>query len=97
MPHSGFQYTKGSPKLYLDSDNKGGQVLREFCPDCGTPFTSQSKNDTRVIAVKSGSLDEEHRVKCAKLAVEIYHHRKDGWVDDIGTENVQRIDGSMGE
>ncbi|KAJ5953513.1 hypothetical protein N7454_000409 [Penicillium verhagenii] len=97
VPSSDFQYTKGSPKLYLDNDNKGGKVRREFCPDCGTPFTSQSENDMRAIAVKSGTLDEQHRIKCTKLAAEIYHHRKDGWVANIGTKDVRRIDGSMGE
>ncbi|KAJ5726311.1 uncharacterized protein N7483_007668 [Penicillium malachiteum] len=96
VPSSDFQYTKGLPKLYLDIGNKEGQVLREFCPDCGTPFTSQSKSDMQMVAVKSGTLDDEHRIKCTKLAAEIYHHRKDGWVTSIGTEDVQKINGSMG-
>ncbi|CAI7677768.1 unnamed protein product [Penicillium pancosmium] len=95
VPQSSLKYIKGSPKLYSDHSNKGGQVLREFCPDCGTPFTSRSNDDKEFIAVKSGTLDEEHRLNCAKLATEIYYHRKDIWVDEMGNEDVQRINGSM--
>ncbi|KAI3106525.1 hypothetical protein CBS147333_6628 [Penicillium roqueforti] len=83
VPQSSLQYIKGSPKLYSDRSNKDTQVLRELCPDCGTPFTSRSSDDQEVIAVKSRTLDEEHRLNCAKLAMEIYYHRKDKWVDEI--------------
>ncbi|KAJ5955465.1 hypothetical protein N7501_009744 [Penicillium viridicatum] len=96
VPQSSLEYIKGSPKLYLDRSDRGGQVLREFCPDCGTPFTSRSGDDEEVVAVKSGTLDEEHRLSCANLATEIYYHRKDKWVDDLGNEDVERINGSMG-
>ncbi|KAJ5533811.1 hypothetical protein N7527_000065 [Penicillium freii] len=96
VSQSSLEYIKGSPKLYLDSSDRGGQVLREFCPDCGTPFTSRSGDDEEVVAVKSGTLDEEHRLSCAKLATEIYYHRKDKWVNDLENEGVERINGSMG-
>lgn len=46
--------------------------------------------------MKSGTLDDEHRVKCSELEMEIYYHRKDGWVDGLGDEGVKRVDGSMG-
>ncbi|KGO75794.1 Glutathione-dependent formaldehyde-activating enzyme/centromere protein V [Penicillium italicum] len=96
VPQPSLEYIKGSPKLYSDRSDKGGQVLREFCPDCGTPFTSRSSDDNEVVAVKSGTLDEEHRLNCAKLEMEIYYHRKDKWVDDMGNEDVPRVNGSMG-
>ena len=73
------------------------QVLREFCPDCGTPFTSRSSDDEEVVAVKSGTLDDEYRVQCSELEMEIYYHQKDGWVDGLGGEGVKRVDGSMGD
>ncbi|KAJ6186254.1 hypothetical protein N7519_007555 [Penicillium mononematosum] len=94
VPKSSLEYTKGTPKMYLDHGDRGGQVMREFCPDCGTPFTSSS--DDQEVAVKSGTLDEGHRLNCAELAAEIYYHRKDKWVDDMGNEDVRRINGSMG-
>ncbi|RAH63265.1 DUF636 domain protein [Aspergillus piperis CBS 112811] len=97
IPQASFEYTKGTPKLYTDSSKRGVQVLREFCPDCGTPFTSRSSDDEEVVAVKSGTLDEEYRVKCSELEMEIYYHRKDGWVDGLGGEEVKRVDGSMGD
>ncbi|KAJ5883106.1 uncharacterized protein N7473_009992 [Penicillium subrubescens] len=96
VPQSSFEYTKGSPKLYSDRGDRGGVVVvREFCPDCGTPFTSRSGDDGEEVAVKSGTLDDEHRVKCAELGMEIYYHRKDGWVDGMGDESVKRVNGSM--
>ncbi|KAJ5885134.1 hypothetical protein N7495_009644 [Penicillium taxi] len=95
VPHSAFEYTRGSPKLYLDRSDKGGEVRREFCPDCGTPFTSLSSDYPVDIAVKSGTLDDEDRERCSKLALEIYVHRKDKWVDQIGAANVSKLNGSM--
>jgi hypothetical protein len=94
VPQSTFAYTKGSPKVYLDRGNRGARVFREFCSDCGTPFTSRSDGGTE-LAVKSGTLDEEHRLDCTKLATEIYYHRKDTWVDQMGNEEVPRVNGSM--
>jgi hypothetical protein len=81
--------------LYSDRSNKGVIVLREFCPDCGSPFTSRSGDDEEEVAVKSGTLDDEDRVKCAELGLEIYFHRKDQWVDGMGDGGVKRVDGSM--
>lgn len=95
MPQSTFEYTKGSPKLYSDRSDKGGLVLREFCPDCGTPFTSRSDGDDEEVAVKSGTLDDEDRARCAELGMEIYYHRKDKWVDGMRDEGVKRVNGSM--
>jgi hypothetical protein len=40
-------------------------------------------------------LDDEDRVKCAELGLEIYFHRKDQWVDGMGDGGVKRVDGSM--
>jgi hypothetical protein len=96
VPQSSFEYTKGSPKLYSDRGDRGGVVLREFCADCGTPFTSRSGDDEEEVAVKSGTLDDGDRLKCAELGMEIYYHRKDGWVDGMGDEGVKRVNGSMG-
>ncbi|OOQ83431.1 hypothetical protein PEBR_34529 [Penicillium brasilianum] len=61
VPQSSFKYTQGSPQLYLDGSDKGGVVYREFCPDCGTPFTSRSDDDEDEVAVKSGTLNDEDR------------------------------------
>ncbi|KAJ5761087.1 hypothetical protein N7520_008243 [Penicillium odoratum] len=94
VPKSSFEYTKGSPKVYVDRSDKDVRVLREFCSDCGTPFTSSS--DDVEFAVKSGTLDEEHRLNCANLASEIWHNRKDKWVDQLRDERVRKINGSMG-
>ncbi|CEO59381.1 hypothetical protein PMG11_04057 [Penicillium brasilianum] len=95
VPRSSFKYTQGSPKLYLDGSDKGGVLYREFCPDCGTPFTSRSDDDEDEVAVKSGTLNDEDRERCVELGMEIYCHRKDGWVDGIGGEGVRKVNGSM--
>ncbi|KAJ5673779.1 hypothetical protein N7462_009218 [Penicillium macrosclerotiorum] len=95
VSQSSFTYTSGQPKLFLDRSDNGNHVRREFCPDCGTPFTSQSSTGDDV-AVKSGTLDEQCRLQCANLTTEIYYHRKDAWVDEIGNDKVQKLNGSMG-
>lgn len=82
--------------MYLDGSDKGGVVYREFCADCGTPFTSRSDDDEEEeVAVKSGTLDDEDRERCGEVGLEIYSHRKDGWVDGIGAEGVKKVNGSM--
>ena len=47
------------------------------------------------MAVKSGTLDDGDRDRCKELGMEIYYHRRDGWVDGMGDEGVKRVDGSM--
>ncbi|OJJ46799.1 hypothetical protein ASPZODRAFT_132949 [Penicilliopsis zonata CBS 506.65] len=95
VPKSSMQYTQGSPKLFLDRGDLGGEVGREFCPDCGTPLTSLPSDDPECVVVKSGTLDDQDRERCTELRLEIYHHRKDKWVDSIGHEDVKKLNGSM--
>ncbi|EPS25263.1 hypothetical protein PDE_00196 [Penicillium oxalicum 114-2] len=95
VPHSKFEYTQGTPKVYSDRSDKGPAVLREFCPACGTPFSSRTDDGSDEVAVKSGTLDEEDRVRCSKLGMEIFYHRKDEWVDGMSDQGVVRRNGSM--
>ncbi|KAJ5102326.1 hypothetical protein NUU61_004548 [Penicillium alfredii] len=93
VPQTSLNFTEGTPKLYLDRNDRGGQVRRTFCANCGSPLTSQPSGEDRMIVVKSGTLDDESRANCGKLSMEIYHQRKDRWTDALGQEGVQRING----
>ncbi|KAF7717459.1 Uncharacterized protein PECH_000493 [Penicillium ucsense] len=92
---SQFKYTQGTPKVYTDRSDKGPAVLREFCPSCGTPFSSRTDDGSDDVAVKSGTLSEEDRARCSELGMEIFHHRKDGWIRGMKDVDVPRRNGSM--
>ena len=84
VPKANLVWTSGTPKLYLTNSNRGFKTRRQFCGDCGTPFTSQAEDEPDAIVIKSGTLDDEHRAACGELAQEIFSDQKDAWVDSIG-------------
>lgn len=95
IPLSALHFLTGTPKLYMSPSAVNGLIRRQFCPDCGSPLTSEPKQaEGKSIVVKTGTLDEESRARCGGLNAEIWSHRRDGWVDEIGAEGVVRISGS---
>jgi hypothetical protein len=52
-----FEVTKGEPKGYASPGGSGEEVVRLFCPDCGTPLYSDPAS-TPYLAVKLGGLDD---------------------------------------
>ncbi|PYH42261.1 GFA family protein [Aspergillus saccharolyticus JOP 1030-1] len=82
VPRSALVYTTGSPKLYLGHSDRGPQVRRQFCADCGTPFTSQPGDADEIIIIKTGTLDEESRARCGQLGQEIWCRSKDEGGED---------------
>ncbi|KKK25241.1 hypothetical protein ARAM_003180 [Aspergillus rambellii] len=92
VPKSSLRYTSGIPKVFLDpTPDRGGECPRHFCGDCGSHFTSSPQDTPEMYAVKSGTLDEEHRKACGELALEIYCKRRDIWVDSMADEQVRRL------
>ena len=95
IPLSALRFLTGTPKLYMSESAVNGLIRRQFCGDCGSPLTSEPKEaEGKSIVVKSGTLDEESRERCGALTAEIWYHRKDKWVDQIGAEGVMKISGS---
>jgi hypothetical protein len=52
-----FRWTRGEPKRFQSSAN----VLRGFCPDCGTPLTLEDIGGTHLL-ITLGSLDHPELV-----------------------------------
>ena len=59
VPKDQFEFTKGEPKLYLDSDtNSGNKVERYFCADCGSPIYSALGSQPDTLYLKTGTMDD---------------------------------------
>ena len=56
-PTAGFKVTKGTPKRYVSTGDSGGDVVRNFCPDCGTSLFTELTNSS-ITPVKLGALDD---------------------------------------
>jgi hypothetical protein len=57
IPTSGLSL-QGSLKTYRDTGDSGLPVLRNFCPECGSPITSEVTARPDTIFVKAGTLDD---------------------------------------
>lgn len=49
---------KGELKTYLDTGESGKAVERNFCPNCGSPITSNAAVMPELTIIKAGSLDD---------------------------------------
>jgi len=58
FPAAGFRFTMGKPKTFRSS----AQVVRAFCPDCGTPLTYRHDKQSATLDITSCSLDEPERL-----------------------------------
>ncbi|HEV2362815.1 MAG TPA: GFA family protein [Caulobacteraceae bacterium] len=49
---------EGRLKTYRDSGDSGQAVLRNFCPECGSPITSDVEVMPELTFIKAGTLDD---------------------------------------
>lgn len=49
---------QGELKTYLDTGESGQTVERNFCPNCGSPITSNAAVMPELTIIKAGSLDD---------------------------------------
>jgi hypothetical protein len=49
---------KGRLKTYHDKGDSGQPVLRSFCPECGSPITTDVAVMPETIIIKAGTLDD---------------------------------------
>lgn len=54
---------EGALKTFVDHGDSGRQVLRRFCPECGSPVITEAAAYSGIKIVKAGTLDEPGRVK----------------------------------
>lgn len=52
----------GELKSYEDQGDSGNPLLRNFCPTCGSPVTSEIPAAPELVIVKVGSLDDQSGV-----------------------------------
>ena len=58
VPRTGFEVTKGQPKVYVSTADSGAEVGRAFCAECGSPLWSIPRADMPFFTVKLGALDD---------------------------------------
>jgi hypothetical protein len=49
---------QGKLKTYRDKGDSGQPVLRSFCPECGSPVTTDVSSMPHLTIVKAGTLDD---------------------------------------
>jgi hypothetical protein len=58
VPKTGFEVTKGKPKVYISKADSGAEVGRAFCAECGSPLWSIPRAEMPFFTVKLGALDD---------------------------------------
>ncbi|KAH7323029.1 DUF636 domain protein [Stachybotrys elegans] len=56
VPKKALRITKGAPKVYHSHGVSGGNVLRNFCGDCGSSLWSDADLFPGIYLVKAGTL-----------------------------------------
>ena len=67
----------GELKTYVDHGDSGREVLRRFCPHCGSPVISDAAAIPGLHIVKAGTLDEPGKVRPQR---QIFCASKHPWV-----------------
>src|ERR1700704_4282833 len=57
IPKSAFSI-KGKLKTYHDTGDSGQPGNRNFCPDCGSPITTEPAVMSEMTFIKAGTLDD---------------------------------------
>ena len=72
---------EGEFKTYDDKGESGEAVLRDFCPDCGSPLFSRVAVAPGLIFIKVGTLDD---TTSFEPAMHLWTKSKQHWVDLAG-------------
>ena len=82
LVHESQLEISGEPKTFADKGDSGANVLRRFCPDCGSPIISVLESMPGMVALKAGTLDDTSDIK---PAVQIWCESQQKWVT-LGAE-----------
>lgn len=77
VPEAALSVT-GTVRTYEDHGESGGAVLRQFCPDCGSPLFSRVASAPGLVFVKAGTLDDTSGFQ---PQVQVWTRSKQHWVD----------------
>lgn len=67
----------GEVAIYNDVGSSGLQVLRRYCPSCGSPLTTESDAAPDGLFLKSGTLDDNSMIK---PQFEMFVGRRQAWL-----------------
>ncbi|MBD2301859.1 GFA family protein [Nostoc sp. FACHB-190] len=59
----GLHIVSGKVKSYTKTGDSGGTIIREFCPECGSPLFTRSPAKPQFVWIKAGSLDNHISIK----------------------------------
>ncbi|KAL4861911.1 hypothetical protein BDV12DRAFT_203521 [Aspergillus spectabilis] len=94
LPATALEFVAGEPKVFFDSTDEGPRKpRRQFCGDCGTPFTSEPAQPSGIISLKWGTLD--NRQPLAVIGQQVYCRSEDGFLQELGCEAEGRFQGKM--
>lgn len=79
---------EGTPKDYVAKGDSGKQVVRKFCPNCGSTLLSEPEVMAGVSILRAGTLDD---TSWLKPTMEIYCASAQSWVQLGG--GMQRFPG----
>lgn len=74
VPDENFAYTSGTPSQYSSSP----EVIREFCPNCGTPMSFRTQKMPGEIHLYAVSLEDPNSVS---PSCHVFEAEKLGWFD----------------
>jgi len=76
VPQAALSF-QGSPKTYTQKGDSGQDVVRRFCPNCGSTITSEPAAMPGASIIRAGTLDD---ISWLKPTMEIYCDSKQPWV-----------------
>ena len=68
LDRSRFEVLSGDPTPFTKRADRGSELTRHFCPDCGSPLYTTSPAYPDAVFVKAGSLDDPALVRPALQA-----------------------------
>ena len=80
----------GEVKTYQDHGESGGDVLRQFCPTCGSPLFSRVSAAPDLVFIKAGTLDDTSQFT---PQMQLWTDSKQHWVDIAGVPGFPRQPG----
>ena len=80
----------GEVKTYQDHGESGGDVLRQFCPNCGSPLFSRVSAAPDLVFIKAGTLDDTSQFT---PQMQLWTDSKQHWVDIAGVPGFPRQPG----
>lgn len=63
MKIDAFKLIEGKPSRFSKQADSGNEIIRHFCPKCGSPIFTSSPAHTEYIYVKAGTIDDPNVVR----------------------------------